>query len=161
MKSHLLALGAMVALAAGTAAPAYAEMVSPHDPQAIIGILQGLDTGPELVQPDDGDPYIKASRDGMTFLVLLMNCNDSHRDCATVQYYTGFNDRKGYSLERLNEWNRTKRFARAYRDNENDPVLEMDVDMDFSGLPRANVEESLKVWFDLMNAYRSFIYEDS
>src|SRR3546814_13196599 len=63
-------------------------------------------------------------------------------------------------LERFNEWNREKRFARAYRDESGDPVLEMDVDVDFSGLPRENIRETLNTWASLMRAYREFIFAE-
>src|SRR3546814_14261387 len=77
----------------------------------------------------------------MPFLVIFMNCTGGH-DCRTLQYYMGFSDARQVPLERFNEWNREKRFARAYRDESGDPVLEMDVDVDFSGLPRENIRET-------------------
>ena len=49
--------------------------------------------------------------------------------------YMGFSDAKDVSLDKLNKWNKDKRFARAYKDDEGDPVLEMDVDLDFAGIP--------------------------
>ena len=72
----------------------------------------------------------------------------------------GFSDAKNVSFEKFNSWNKEKRFARAYRDNEGDPVLEMDVDVDFAGLPRENLGESFNTWASLMDAYREFIYDD-
>jgi hypothetical protein len=35
----------------------------------------------------------------------------------------------GVSLKSINEWNATKRFSRAYLDQEGDPVIEMDFDL--------------------------------
>lgn len=33
------------------------------------------------------------------------------------------------SLETVNEWNRTKRYSRSYLDSDQDPVLELDLDL--------------------------------
>ena len=41
---------------------------------------------------------------------------------------------------------------------EGDPVLAMDVDLDFRGLPRENVSETLKTWTGLMTSFRRFIH---
>src|SRR3546814_4582868 len=95
----------------------------------------------------------------MPFLVIFMNCTGGH-DCRTLQYYMGFSDARQVPLERFNEWNREKRFARAYRDESGDPVLEMDVDFDFSVLPRENIRETLNTWASLMSAYREFIFAE-
>jgi hypothetical protein len=56
------------------------------------------------------------------------------------------------AVNTINEWNKTKRFGRAYIDSENDPVVELDYDLE-GGVS----EESIKVWFDTVNAIvRSF-----
>src|SRR3546814_20279779 len=96
---------------------------------------------------------------GIAFLGIFMNCTGGH-DCRTLQYYMGFSDARQVPLERFNEWNREKRFARAYRDESGDPVLEMDVDVDLSGLPRENIRETLNTWASLMTAYREFIFPE-
>lgn len=142
---------------ASFAVPAHAELVNAKNPTAIKAILESQGWPATLVQETDKDPYLESSRNGLKFLVLFMNCAD-HRDCKTLQYYMGFNDAKNTSLDRLNQWNKDKRFARAYRDEEGDPVLEMDVDLDFSGLPRENIGETLNTWASLMDSYRDFIF---
>ena len=47
--------------------------------------------------------------------------------------------------------------SRAYRDDEGDPVLAMDIDLDFGGLPRENVGELFNTWTGLMSSYRAFV----
>lgn len=153
------ALATLAATALG-AAPAHAELVTPKNPAAIVAIVESQGWPAKLVTSSDADPYIESSRNGLKFLVLFMNCNDAHKECKTLQYYMGFNDAKNVPFEKFNSWNKEKRFARAYRDNEGDPVLEMDVDVDFAGLPRENLGESFNTWASLMDAYREFIYDD-
>ncbi|QKG71673.1 YbjN domain-containing protein [Erythrobacter mangrovi] len=152
-------LCAMAAAALPAATPATAQMVTPKDPQAISSAIKEKGWPAKLVLPDDDNPYIESSYNDMKFLVLLMNCDDEHQNCTTLQYYMGFSDAKDTTLDELNEWNRTKRFARAYRDNEGDPVLEMDVDLDFGGIPRANLLETFNTWSALMDAYHSYLFD--
>ena len=154
---HRAIVAAAAALAL-SAAPAHAELVNAKNPATIKAILESQGWPATLVTKDGDDPYIESNRNGLKFLVLFMNCEDN-RNCKTLQYYMGFSDAKDVSLDRLNQWNRTKRFARAYRDEEGDPVLEMDVDVDFAGIPRENVGETFNTWASLMDSFREFIFE--
>lgn len=150
-----LALGAATAIATN---PAQAELVNAQNPAAIKTILESRGWPATLIEEDGKDPYIESSRNNLQFLVIFMNCTDNRR-CKTLQYYMGFNDAKNLDLERFNEWNKNKRFARAYKDDEGDPVLEMDVDLDFAGIPRENVGETLNTWASLMDSFREHIFE--
>lgn len=150
-----LALGASTLFAA---APAHAELVNAKNPAVIKSILESQGWPATLISKAGDDPYIESNRNGLKFLVLFMNCEEN-KNCKTLQYYMGFSDAKGVSIERLNSWNKDKRFARAYRDDAGDPVLEMDVDLDFAGIPRENVGETLNTWASLMDSYREYVFE--
>lgn len=151
----VLAMGAALALAA---TPAQAELVNAKNPATIKAIVESQGWPATIVIKPGEDPYIESNRNGLKFLVLFMNCTDN-KNCKTLQYYMGFNDAKGVAMDRLNEWNKTKRFGRAYRDDEGDPVLEMDVDVDFAGIPRENIGETFNTWASLMDSYREFIFD--
>lgn len=151
----VLAMGAALAF---SAAPAHAELVNAKNPATIKAILESQGWPATLVSKPGEDPYLESNRNGLKFVVLFMNCTEN-KNCKTLQYYMGFSDAKNVALDRFNEWNRTKRFARAYRDEEGDPVLEMDVDVDFAGIPRENVGETFNTWASLMDSFREFIFE--
>lgn len=69
----------------------------------------------------------------------------------TMQAYYGLSGTKA-TINTVNEWNKTKRFGRAYIDAENDPCVELDYDLE-GGVS----DESIKVWFDTVTAIvRSF-----
>lgn len=138
---------------------ASAQTVSATRPDTIAAVLTARGLPSKLQQPENGDPYIESAFDDMPFVIALMNCNEDRRGCKTVQFYFGFNDRKGFAVEKLNEWNRTKRFVRAYRDEENDPVLVMDIDTDKGGVPQAVFNENLDVWLNQMQLYRRYVNE--
>lgn len=149
---------AIAAAAALAAAPAQAELINAQNPQVIKTIVESQGWPAKIVSTPGESPYIESSRDGLKFLVLFMNCDDAGKACKTLQFYMGFNDAKSTTLERLNEWNSGKRFGRAYRDESGDPVLEMDVDLDYDGIPRANLGEAFNTWAALMDAYHAHIY---
>jgi hypothetical protein len=150
-----VAFGASALLAA---TPAHAELVNASDPATIEAIVESQGWPATIVTKPGDDPYIESSRGGLKFLVLFMNCEDGKK-CKTLQYYMGFSDAKDVSLDKLNKWNKDKRFARAYQDDEGDPVLEMDVDLDFAGIPRENVGETFNTWATLMDSFREYIFE--
>lgn len=151
-----LAMGAAALL---TTTPAHAELVNAKNPATIKAIVESQGWPANLVTKADEDPYIESNRNGLKFLVIFMNCNDDHKDCKTLQYYMGFSDAKNVPLDKFNQWNKEKRFARAYRDGEGDPVLEMDIDVDFAGIPRENIGETFNTWGALMDSYRAFVFE--
>ena len=141
-----------------SATPAHAELINATNPATIKAIVESQGWPATIVAKEGDDPYIESTRSGLKFLVLFMNCEEGQK-CKTLQYYMGFSDAKDVSLERLNQWNKDKRFARAYKDDEGDPVLEMDVDLDFAGIPRENVGETFNTWASLMDSFREYVFE--
>lgn len=152
--------GAAGALLMAATTPAQAELVQ-ASPQIIAQIVQGQGLPAEVKTPDGENPYIESNYSSLKFLILFMNCDDDGRKCKTIQFYMGYNDAKDTTLDQLNSWNKDKRFARAYRDDEGDAVLEMDLDLDFGGMPRENVGEALNTWKSLMDAYQTHIHGDA
>ncbi|MFN3473922.1 MAG: YbjN domain-containing protein [Blastomonas sp.] len=155
----ITALTGLALTALGSPISTSAQTVSATRPETIAAVLTARGLPSEIKRPEDASPFIKSAFDDMPFVIALMNCNDAKQQRKTVQFYFGFNDRKNFALEKLNEWNRTKRFVRAYRDDDNDPVLVMDVDTDKGGVPQAVFDENLDVWLNQMQQYRRYVKE--
>jgi Putative bacterial sensory transduction regulator len=69
----------------------------------------------------------------------------------TLQAYFGLRGTSA-NVNTINEWNKTKRFGRAYIDTDGDPCVELDYDLE-GGV----TDDSVKVWFDTVTAIvRSF-----
>jgi Putative bacterial sensory transduction regulator len=152
-------LGAALAVAVFLpSVPAQAELIGAEQPSTIVDIVKAQGLPADIKKSDGQADYIESTHDGLKFLILFMNCNDDNKKCKTLQFYMGYNDAKDTPLDKLNSWNRDKRFARAYRDDEGDPVLEMDLDLDFNGIPRENVGEALNTWKALMEAFQAHIH---
>ncbi len=60
-----------------------------------------------------------------------------------MQLYAGF--RQKASLKAINEWNKTKRFSRAYLDNVDDAVIEADLDFE-GGVTEKNIEAFIRTF---------------
>lgn len=149
---------AVAAAALGAAVPASAQMIAAANPESVAKVLRDRGYRAELTKDNQGDPLIRSGAEGANFLILFFNCTPQ-RGCATVQFYAGF-DRDGqFSLERLNEWNKSKRFGRAYRDSEGDPVVEMDLDLDDGGMSQALFEDNLEFWTTILGQFRRFLDE--
>jgi hypothetical protein len=147
---------AIAAALAAQAVPASAQMVRAQDPQTLVKALQDAGYTARLGTDRIGDPMITSGVSGTTFQIYFYNCTQN-KDCATVQFHSGYDLRNPVDLPKLNEWNRTKRFARAFLDKENDPILEMDVDLDDGGLSPALFIDNIEFWASLLGDFERHI----
>ena len=151
----MLLIATLLGLAA--AAPAGdPHMVRAQDPQSLVRVMQSRGYVAELTTDKTGDPMIRSASSGTNFQVLFYNCTD-HRDCATVQFHVGFDLKTAPSLESINEWNRSQRFGSAHLDKENDPILEMDVDLDDGGISPELFIDNLEFWTSAMGRFEKHI----
>lgn len=110
----------------------------------------------ELTSDRDGDPLIHTQADGVKFHVYFYECTAQKR-CQSIQFYAGWTT-KGLTTARMNEWNRTKRFGRAYLDRVSEPCVEMDVDLQHGATTQA-VANDIDRWMLVMKTFRSFVGE--
>lgn len=149
LKHVLVAAGALT-----IAGPATAQMVSSKDPRTLVAALQAKGYKAELGVAG-GDPRIKSGAGGVQFSIFFENCTKGAA-CTTVSFVTGFTDIDA-TLAKINEWNAKNRFAHAYIDGDQDPVLRMDVDLDHQGIPRANFGEYVDIWGSLAPKFLTFL----
>ncbi len=147
---------ALLGLAA--ASPASAQMVTAKDPQSLVKAMQAAGFQAKVEKDSGGDPMIVSASSGSSFRVLFYNCT-ANKDCQTVQFQTAYDtkDDKAPSLQRINEWNASKRFTAAYLDKDGDPGLTMDLNLDFGGMSEELFKDNLAVWTGLMAAYEEHI----
>ena len=153
MKNRLLLLAAAIAL---PVVPASAQNVRASDPQTLVAALQGAGYKAELGKDSIGDPMIVSASSGSEFRVMFYGCK-ANRNCETIQFLSGYEVKTPVTLAKINEWNRTKRFARAVLDNEGDPIMIMDVDLDDGGLSKALFIDNLEFWVTLLDQFEAHI----
>jgi len=138
-----------VVLAAGTAQASAAQMISAKNVDGILNIARGY--GSAVLQKDgDGDPFIVGRMDGTKYSISFYGCRHG-RDCDDIQFASGW-EGANVTLERINRWNRTRRFAKAYLDRSGDPVLEMSVNLD-NGVSTANLDDTFAWWQRILKEF--------
>ena len=146
-----------ILLAVAAAAPASPpEMVRAQDPQSVVKAMQARGFVAELTTDRTGDPMIRSASSGTGFQVLFYNCTE-HKECATIQFHAGFDLKTSPSLAAVNEWNRTQRFGRAFLDKENDPILQMDLDLDDGGISQPLFSDNLEFWTTVLGRFEKHI----
>lgn len=123
--SRLLLALALVAL---VATPAVAKVYKGITVGEMEQIIKGLGLQYEIKTDSAGDPMLSIKQGGLR--VGLYFYHKVQGQYTAIQLSTGFSMKQGPSLEKINEWNRTKRFARAYLDKEGDPRVEVDLDLE-------------------------------
>ena len=152
-------IAAVAPLLAGTAdaqvRASPTRMVTAADPQSIVQALQGAGYKAKLERDDAGDPRIESGASGARWYVNFYGC-EKGAQCTTVTFSAGWSD-ADVTMARINEWNRDKRFSRAYLDKEDDPILEFDVDLDKGGVSGDLFIDNVEFWEASLGAFRSYI----
>lgn len=164
MKHPFLAL----ALAVIAATPALAEStttstttpasvnIMASNPEQVAAALQTFGYRAELTKDDQGDPKIKSSAGGANFSVYFYGC-EKNVDCTSIQLSAGFDLEKGTTLEVVNDWNANKRFGKVYMDDEKDPYIEMDIEMDGAGIPEDTFRMNMETWDKIVADFQTHI----
>jgi hypothetical protein len=154
MRFHAFALAASAAFV--TVPATAAGLVQAQDPQTLVAALQKAGYRAELGADKGGDPMITSGASGTTFQIYFYNCT-ANKDCATVQFHSGYDLKTATPLETLNEWNRDERFGRAFLDKDNDPVVEMDVDLDDGGMSPELFIDNIEFWTAILTDFEKRI----
>ncbi|MGG7567935.1 YbjN domain-containing protein [Rhodovulum sp. DZ06] len=151
-----LSFAAPAAVALLLSAPAAAEDL--FTPQNSMNILRFLkDDGYKATMDVDasGRPKISSSAEGVNFTVFFYDCTDK-TDCRSIQFHAGFNKRDPMTTAEMNAWNRSKRYARAYVTDDGDPIIKMDINMDY-GVSRRNFGDTFHIWRLLLADFKKHI----
>jgi len=155
MKLSGLVRGLVFGLITGVANTASAELTA-SDAYEVMLRMQRFGFEATMDTDSQGDPKIVAHVSDTKFRVFFYGCeNNTH--CSSIHFRAGYDlDNATYALK-MNEWNREKRFAKAYIDDEGDPFLEMDVNLAFEGIGDDNFDDTLDWWRLLVEDFEEFI----
>ena len=126
--------------------------LAPADQDLILGAVETIGTASMSTQ-SNGDPVIDGSSDGVGYQVYFRNCS-SNAACEDLNFYAGFSLQP--SLETINEWNRDKRFSRAYLDEVGDAVIEMDIDL-VKGVSPDYLASQVALWPQILAQFSTHI----
>lgn len=147
-----LLLGAAAASLLGLGA-AQAQVVG--DPDVVMTLLQ--DYGLKVTKDTDsvGDPLLSTRIEGTNFDIYFYSCDEG--PCQSIQFSAGFDLDQPMSAGKINEWNRDKRFGKAYLDDDGDPYIEYDINLDFDGVGAKNFDDTIDLWRVVLADFRDFI----
>jgi hypothetical protein len=82
---------------------------------------------PEPETGIDGKQDLRFMYQGVRMGLYMYDCAGDR--CGSLQFAVGWATHGKFDTSQMNRWNREKRWCRGYFDAENDPWLEMDVDL--------------------------------
>lgn len=138
-------IAATAALAIASPALAAEATVSAADPQSVVAALAAKGLSPTLTKDGDGDPRIVGLYHDDKFYIAFYGCAKNQK-CATLLFYYGIHMKSPPTIAALNQFNFEHVLLRSYADNEGDPVLKMDVDVDDGGMSPAGFASNLDAW---------------
>ena len=147
-----------IALVALTlAAPAAAQNIT-ADLDRIAEVMQGEGLQAKIEREDDGRPYLLSGISGYTFVVNAFGCNDAWADCKFVQFRAAFTPETKPTLAEVNQYSADNFFGRYYLDDENDPVIEMDIDLEAGGMSKELFIDNIAYWDMALSKFGEFAF---
>jgi hypothetical protein len=143
----LLGLAAVLAVTLG-ALPAHAGITA----QEVARALEAKGRHATVGVDDDGDPKVTTTVDDVHLSVFFYGCDHTTR-CTSITFQSAFHVDGGVPLEKVNSWNRDKRFLKTWLDKVNDPYCEMDVDAE-EGLTPAQLVNAVTLWESHLAEYK-------
>lgn len=146
--------GFAAAFAAAAALPSQAQSwVDGSQVDEVATLARGYGTA-SAETSSNGAPMIVGEANGLSYRIFFQNCTDD-ADCRDIRFYSVFIGNKP-TLEMMNEWNRDKRWGKAYADSDLDAVIEWDVNL-VHGVAPQNLDDSIRIWTTILDQYATFI----
>ena len=141
MKTLCFGLGVLL----GSALPALAQNVVAENPAQMADVLRSFGYRAELTTDDGGDPKIASSSGGANFSIFFYGCTNG-QNCDAISFSSAFDLDPGSNNDLMNQWNQKKRYSKAYLDDEQDPVIDMDIYLGEGGVSIDNFRSWVDTW---------------
>ena len=119
------------------------KLVSAKDVDEVLNAARGFGSA-SLGTDSVNDPKITGRIEGIKYTMLFYGCNDNNENCKSISLSAAWGG-TDVTMSDINDWNRVKRFGKAYLDSDGDPVLEMQINLDH-GVSQANLEDTIDWW---------------
>lgn len=154
MKAAMMIVAAVAALAAGSAQAQDINKDGMTGPEAVAWLQKGGYKA-ELTKDDGGDPLINSAAGGQNFKIYFYDCDEAKR-CKALQFSVGFDMKEGLTLEKANEWNRKNRYLKVYLDDDLDPYVQYDINVN-AGRTMSGLDDDFGVWTGMLDDFTTFI----
>lgn len=153
MKTAMIVL-AIGATMAGTAAQA--ELINSNGMTGpeVTAWLQKAGYKAELTKDGGGDPLINSATDGTNFKVFFYDCEGER--CKALQFSAGFDLKTALTPAAANKWNRENRYLKVYLDDDGDPYVQYDVNVN-AGRTVEGLSDDFEVWTGMLPEFTDYI----
>lgn len=155
MMIRSICLTALLVSTAAFTVTAQAEQVEARNPQSVVAALQEGGYKAVLAKDANEDPRIESASAGAKFIINFYGCAD-HKNCNSLTFFAGWTG-LNVSMNQMNEWNKIRRFSRAYIDNDGDPILEFDIDLDDGGMSQELFINNVEYWDTSLASFKQHI----
>ncbi len=124
-----------------------ADVITQMSSDDVQRLLRDMGYSPQALEGRDNAWSIEVS--GRRAVVML---SSSRQNLALWSYIRG---EGRVTMEKVNEWNKTKRFSRAYLDSDGDPNVEWDIDLE-GGVSMGAVREGIRTFGIVVEAFKAF-----
>lgn len=118
----------------------------------VAGVMRGLQLQVDQRTDKQGNPLINSTVSGLRFGVYFYQCKAQR--CGSIQFSAAFEGASHVKVARVMEWNRTKRYARAFLDS---GTLFVEMDMDVKrGATTEALANNLERWAAVVDQFPAF-----
>jgi len=151
-------IAALLALAftasSAAAQSSCANVIDGGDPAKIFSLARGHGSA-EIGTDSRGDPKIDGRMHGVRYQIYFYGCKNGEQ-CTSIQFRAGFTQDNKQTVQRMNEWNVTKRFGKAAIDKDGDATIEMNVNLR-GGVCNGNFDETIGWWSTVLREFLQWI----
>ena len=124
------------------------------DPSALAAILTTADFNFEQTRDEQGDPLLKVNPGNSGAAKIDMSFIGCGTDttCEDVLLRATYSPNKPVALKVANDWNIRNRWARAYVNDKNEAVIEMDINA-YGGIGRDALEAMVNTFFKIVGDF--------
>ena len=150
----LAATGAEAQNAKKSTAPA-SDMITGSNFDGIIAALTNNGFSAMLTTDKGGDPLIQSTDPNAPFSISFYGCTNG-KNCEYIQFVEGWHLPNGTTPDVIEKWNEKYVWGRAYIDSENDPWIDMAVNLK-GGVTAENFDDTVSWWWSLTRDFESNI----
>jgi len=134
---------ALTATAAEAAPPFRAQsLVYGAQPQYVLLTARAYGEADLDVDPL-GDPVIRGKIEDLGYFIYFYGCSEG-KACTNLMFSARW-ESDHYNDKSMGDWNRERRFGKAFLDEDGNPAVEMNVNL-FGGVSRDNLVDTFDWW---------------
>jgi hypothetical protein len=132
-----------------------AALITGSSFDGIVAALENNGFSVDMTTDGDGDPMIESTDNDEPFNVHFYGCTDG-KDCEYIEFTEGWDLPNGTTPDVIEKWNEDRVWGRAYLDSENDPWVDMAVNLK-GGVSAENFDDTVSWWWSVIRDFEDDI----